>query len=139
MYAKFRYQITMDYLKTFTDKRGKLTLLEIGKEVPFAVERIYWIYDVPAEEERGKHANRISYQYLVAINGSMKVCLEDINGRTDYFLDSKSEGLLVPPGTWNELSNFSADAVLMVLASHSYDPSTYLNTKEEFLDFIHGK
>ena len=117
MYAKFRYQNTMDYLKTFTDKRVKLTLLEIGKEVPFAVERIYWIYDVPAEEERGKHANRISYQYLVAINGSMKVCLEDINGRTDYFLDSKSEGLLVPPGTWNELSNFSADAVLMGLAS----------------------
>ena len=134
-----RYLSTMDHLKTFTDPRGKLTLLEVGAQVPFEVSRLYWIYDVPQGEERGKHANRISYQYLIAVNGSVDICLEDSNGRRHIQLSSKSEGVLVPPGTWNELRNFSEDAVLMVLASHSYDPSTYLNTHEEFLAFIHNK
>ena len=126
----------MDYLKTFTDKRGSLTLLEFEKQVPFTVTRVYWIYDVPQGEERGKHANRLSYQYLVAIHGSVDVCLEDVNGRRTYHLTSKSEGLLVPPATWNELSNFSSDAVLLVFASHVYCPETYINSYEEFLDFI---
>lgn len=126
----------MERLKTFTDERGSLTLLEVGQEVPFTVARVYWIYDVPQGQDRGKHANRISYQYLVAVNGSIDVCLEDINGRRQYHLTSKSEGLLVPPATWNELSNFSSDAVLMVLASHPYCRETYINSYEEFLDFI---
>ena len=116
----------MERLKTFTDKRGSLTLLEVGQDIPFEVARVYWIYDVPQGEERGKHANRVSYQYLVAVSGSIDVCLEDVNGRKYYHLDSKSEGLLVPPATWNELSNFSSDAVLMVLASHSYCQQTYI-------------
>ncbi len=126
----------MERLKTFTDKRGSLTLLEVGQDIPFEVARVYWIYDVPQGEERGKHANRVSYQYLVAVSGSIDVCLEDVSGRKYYHLDSKSEGLLVPPATWNELSNFSSDAVLMVLASHSYCQQTYINSYEEFLDFI---
>jgi len=113
-----------------------LTLLEFEKQVPFTVTRVYWIYDVPQGEERGKHANRLSYQYLIAIHGSVDVCLEDVNGRRTYHLTSKSEGLLVPPATWNELSNFSSDAVLLVFASHVYCPETYINSYEEFLDFI---
>lgn len=126
----------MDKLRTHTDKRGSLTLVEGGHEIPFEITRAYWIYDVPAGEERGKHANKISYQYLIAVNGSVDICLEDINGRTLYHLDSKDKGLLVPPATWNELTNFSSDAVLLVLASHSYDTSTYINSYEEFLDYI---
>lgn len=126
----------MDSLKTFTDKRGSLTLLEFEREVPFVVTRAYWIYGIPEGEERGKHANKMSYQYLIAVHGSLDVCLEDANGRKHYHLTSRSEGLLVPPATWNELSNFSSDAVLLVFASHSYNPDTYINSHEEFLDFI---
>lgn len=126
----------MDKLKTHTDKRGSLTLVESGHEIPFDITRAYWIYDVPADKERGKHANKISYQYLVAVNGSVDICLEDINGRTTYHLDSKEKGLLIPPLTWNELTNFSQDAVLLVLASHSYDPDTYINSYEDFLNYI---
>ena len=129
----------MDQLKTHTDKRGSLTLVEGGHEIPFAITRAYWIYDVPAGEERGKHANKISYQYLIAVNGSVDICLEDKNGRTLYHLDSKDKGLLVPPETWNELTNFSSDAVLLVLASHSYNPDTYINSHEEFLNYINNK
>ena len=126
----------MDILKTFTDKRGSLTLAESGNEIPFQITRAYWIHDVPEGEERGMHANKISYQYLVAVNGSVEITLEDINGIKTYTLDSKDKGLLVPPRTWNELRNFSHDAVLLVLASHSYDETTYINSHEEFLQYI---
>lgn len=126
----------MDKLKTYSDKRGSLTLAEEGNEIPFSITRAYWIYDVPEGEERGKHANKISYQYLVAVSGSVDICLEDINGRTEYHLDSKDKGLLVPPRTWNELRNFSHDAVLLVLASHTYNPETYINSHDEFLKYI---
>ena len=129
----------MDKLKTFTDERGNLTLIEGGNDIPFPIARVYWIYDVPTGEERGKHANKISYQYLIAVNGSVDICLEDKNGRTLYHLDSKDKGLLVPPETWNELTNFSSDAVLLVLASHSYNPDTYINSHEEFLNYINNK
>ena len=126
----------MDKLRTYTDKRGSLTLVENGHEIPFQITRAYWISEVPCGEERGKHANKISYQYLIAVNGSVEVTLEDINGKQTYSLDARDKGLLVPPHTWNELKNFSSDAVLLVLASHSYDEETYINSYEEFLQYI---
>ena len=129
----------MDKLKTHTDKRGSLTLVEEGNEIPFSITRAYWIYNVPEDAERGKHANKISYQYLIAVNGCVDITLEDINGRREYHLDSKEKGLLVPPLTWNELTNFSSDAVLLVLASHSYNPDTYINSHDEFLNYIRNK
>ena len=127
----------MAQLKTFTDDRGSLTLLEGGIDVPFQIARVYWLHGVPAGKERGKHANKTSSQYLLAINGSIDVTIEDINGRRTIHLDSKNQGLLVPPGTWNELSNFSEGAVLIVFSSQLYQPETYLNTYEEFQAFIH--
>jgi dTDP-4-dehydrorhamnose 3,5-epimerase-like enzyme len=129
-------QQTMDKLRTHTDRRGSLTLVEEGHEIPFSITRAYWIYGVPTGEERGKHANKLSYQYLIAVNGSVDITLEDRNGRSTYHLDTKEKGLLVPPHTWNELTNFSPDAVLLVLASHTYDPATYINSYEEFLEYI---
>lgn len=129
----------MDKLKTFTDSRGSLTIVEEGHEVPFSIQRVYWIHSVPEGEERGKHANRISYQYLIAVNGSVDITLEDKGGRHTYHLDSKDKGLLVPPLTWNELKNFSKDAVLLVFASHPYDTGTYINSHEEFLKLIQSR
>ncbi len=126
----------MDDIKAHKDPRGYLAIVEGLADVPFPISRVYWIYDVPQGVERGFHANKISYQYLVAVNGSIDICLEDKNGRRNYHLCSRSKGLLVPPETWNELTNFSPDAVLLVLASHSYDPSTYINSHDEFLEYI---
>lgn len=83
------------------------------------------------------HANKVSYEYLVAVQGSVEVCQENALGRKHYLLDSPDKGLLVPPLTWNELLKFSDDAVLLVLASHSYDRGTYINTYEEFQEIIH--
>jgi dTDP-4-dehydrorhamnose 3,5-epimerase-like enzyme len=79
------------------------------------------------------------YEYVVAVNGSVDITLEDTNGRREYHLDSKEKGLLIPPDTWDELRNFSPDAVLLVMASHNYNPDTYINSYEEFLNYIHKK
>lgn len=126
----------MDTLKTFTDSRGSLTIIEEGHEVPFKVQRVYWIHSVPQGQERGKHSNKVSWEYVVAVCGSVEITLEDKNGRQTYMLDSKEKGLLIPPDTWDEIRKFSPDAVLLVLASHSYDESAYINSYEEFLQYI---
>ena len=116
----------MNHLHTYEDVRGKLTLLRSGLDVPFDVKRIYWIYDVPSEQYRGCHANHITWQYLVAVKGSLRVTIEDRDGRRDYCLQSPDEGLLVPP-------------VLLVLASHDYEPETYINSLDEFRKLIAEK
>ena len=126
----------MDKLKTHTDKRGNLTIVEEGIDVPFKIQRVYWIHSVPPGEERGKHSNKVSSEYVIAVNGSVEITLEDINGRKTYHLDAKDKGLLIPPDTWDEIRNFSPDAVLLVLASHSYDESSYIHSYEEFLKHI---
>ena len=126
----------MDKLKTHTDNRGSLTIVEEGHEVPFKIQRVYWIHSVPQGEERGKHSNKISSEYVIAVNGSVEITLEDKNGRETYLLDAKDKGLLIPPDTWDEIRNFSPDAVLLVLASHSYDEATYIHSYEEFLKHI---
>ena len=126
----------MDILKTFTDNRGSLTIAEEGIDVPFRIERVYWIHGVPQGQERGKHSNKVSWEYVVAVNGCVEITLEDKNGRETYILDSKEKGLVIPPDTWDEIRNFSPDAILLVLASHSYDETAYINSYEEFLQYI---
>ena len=91
----------MKLMNTFTDERGSLTVVESDKDIPFEVKRAYWIYGVPEGKERGKHANRITYQYLVAVKGCVKVALESKDTKQTYVLDSPDKGLLIPPLTSN--------------------------------------
>lgn len=127
----------MDLLDTFTDERGSLTVIEAEKDIPFVIRRAYWIYDVPGGQERGKHANRMTYQYLVAVKGRVEITLENKEGKRAYVLDRPDKGVLIPPMTWNELLSFSEDAVLLVLSSQPYRPEMYINSYEEFLRMIH--
>lgn len=128
----------MNRMKTFTDERGSLTVVESGKDIPFEVKRAYWIYGVPERKERGKHANRVTYQYLVAVRGCVRISLENKKGKQTYVLDAPDKGLLIPPLTWNELLHFSEDAVLLVLSSQPYQPDMYIDSYEEFLRIIHS-
>ncbi len=129
----------MNLLQTFNDERGCLTVVESGKDIPFEIKRAYWIYGVGADKERGKHANRVTTQYLVAVKGYVRVILENKEERKEYLLDSPEKGLLIPPLTWNELIEFSEDAVLLVLSSHHYQPEMYINSYEDFLHIIQSK
>lgn len=126
----------MKVLDTHTDERGSLTVAEIGKDIPFEVKRVYWIYNVPGHKSRGNHANRVSHQYLIAVKGYVHICLENKEGRKYYNLDSPEKGLLIPPFTWNELLEFSEDAVLLVLSSEPYRPEMYIDSHEDFLRMI---
>lgn len=123
-------------LPTFEDERGRITVAETGEAVPFDIERLYYLYDVPPDTTRGKHAHRKLKQIMVALSGSLDVTIEGQFGRDTYRLDSPKRGLFVPAKTWRELSNFSNSTTCLVIASHRYDPSDYIHDLRTFRDLI---
>ena len=114
------------------DPRGNLTFVQSGKEVPFAIRRAYWIYDVPAGEERGGHSHREMAQLLVAVGGSFNVNISDGHNWRTYTLNRPFEGLFIPPGIWRTLDNFSSGAVCLSLVSNDYTEDDYIRDYEKF-------
>ncbi|HVZ44519.1 MAG TPA: FdtA/QdtA family cupin domain-containing protein [Ramlibacter sp.] len=112
---------------------GDLTFLDSGPHVPFAVRRVYYLYDVPAGARRGSHAHRQLQQFLVAVAGSFDVWIDSGAGRARYRLDRPDRGLCVVPMTWIELTDFSAGAVCLVLASDDHREDDYVRDYDEFL------
>ena len=112
---------------------GKITAVNNRVEVPFDVRRVYYLYDVPAGAERGGHSHKALYQYLVAASGSFDVVIDDGRQRRTVHLDRPYTGLLITPGTWRELRNFSGGAICMVLASAEYEEEDYVRDYDEFL------
>jgi len=119
-------------LPKVSDPRGNLTFVEGGQHLPFVAERVYYLYDVPAGAERGGHSHRECYEFLVAISGSFDVTLDDGNTRTTYTLNRPWRGLLITPGIWRTLENFSTGSVCLVMASQHYDESDYVRSYKEF-------
>lgn len=122
-------------IPTFKDSRGSLSVVEsLYGVVPFEVKRVYWIYDVPQNTMRGGHANFTSHQFVIAIQGRIKITLENKDGIETYVLDSPEKGIHIAPMTWNTLVYESPNAVLLVLSSQLYDPKTYINNHDDFLN-----
>ena len=121
-------------LKKNSDPRGNLLAFENEQELPFQVKRIFLVNGVPANEVRGIHAHRECWQFLIAVAGSLTVGFDDGAQAQELILDRDDVGLLLPPLTYGRQFNFSPDAVLLVLASHSYDLSDYIDDYEEFLE-----
>ncbi len=115
------------------DPRGNLTFIESGAHVPFAIERVYYLYDVPGGSERGGHAHKQLQQFIVAMSGSFDVVLDDGKDKKRVHLNRSYNGLYVCPMIWRELDNFSSGAVCMVLASTKYEESDYLRDYSEFM------
>jgi acetyltransferase-like isoleucine patch superfamily enzyme len=118
------------------DMRGALAVAELGKGLPFAPQRFFFVFDVPSAEVRGEHAHRKCHQFLVCVRGSVSVLVDDGSARAHYTLDSPTLGLHVPPRVWAAQFGYSADAVLLVLASDPYDPADYVRDYDEFLDLV---
>jgi hypothetical protein len=112
--------------------RGSLVARE-AKDVPFVPRRTFLVFDVAGKEARGEHAHRQCEQYLIAVNGSMHVLCDDGTSQREFFLDSPAVGLYMPPMIWGTQYRYSQDAVLLVLASHPYDPADYIRDYESFL------
>lgn len=115
---------------------GKLTVVGRASEFPFAVKRVYYLYDVPGGESRGGHAHKSLYQLLVAVSGSFTVVLDDGQTKRSVFLNRSHKGLLIVPGIWRTLEDFSSGAVCLVLASEEYDENDYIRNYQDFLKHL---
>lgn len=114
------------------DPRGNLSVIEGGRQVPFAIERVFWIYDVPGGEARGAKADKLAEEFVVALSGSFRVAIDDGQERTSFLLNRSYVGLYLPPRIWRYMDDFSTNAVALVLSSIRYNPSTYIDDYDEF-------
>lgn len=117
------------------DERGKLFVGEFPKNLPIKAERFFFISSVPEGEARGIHAHKECHQFLICLAGSVKAMVDDGKVREVVNLNRPDVGLYMPPLTWGAQYDYSADAVLLVLASHKYDANDYIHDYEEFLSY----
>lgn len=120
-------------LPKIADPRGNLTFIEAGDQVPFDIQRVYYLYDVPGGAERGGHAHKGLHQLIIAMSGSFDVVLDDGRQKKRVHLARSYSGLYVCPMIWRELDNFSSGSVCMVLASNKYDEADYYRNYGQFM------
>jgi dTDP-4-dehydrorhamnose 3,5-epimerase-like enzyme len=120
-------------LPKISERKGALTPIYSGEHVPFEVQRVFYIYDVPGGEGRGAHAHKKLYQFLVSVMGAFDVVLDDGSNTRRVRLDRAYYGLLIPPMIWAHEENFSSGGICLVLASLPYDESDYIRDYETFL------
>ncbi|MBR5175314.1 MAG: WxcM-like domain-containing protein [Bacteroidales bacterium] len=114
------------------DRRGNLSVIEQMNQIPFKIERVFWVYDVPGGETRGGHAYRKSEEFIVALSGSFDVIVDDGKEKRVFPLNRSYYGLYVPKLMWRELVNFSTNSLALVLSSTPYDEADYIRDYEEF-------
>ncbi len=116
-----------------SDPRGDLTFIEGNRHVPFDIKRIYYLYNVPVDSERGGHAHRELEQLIFALSGSFRIKIDDGVNKSEYWLRDPRKGLYINRLIWREMDSFSQGAVCMVLASHRYDETDYYREYDEFV------
>ena len=121
--------------KHHSDRKGNITVVENNNTIPFEIRRAYYLYDIPGGEERGAHAHKELQQLIIATSGSFDVVLDDGNVKRTFTLNRPYQGLLVVPGVWRELRNFSSGDVCLVLASMVYDANDYIHDYDVYLRY----
>ncbi|KMJ46239.1 dTDP-6-deoxy-3,4-keto-hexulose isomerase [Xenorhabdus khoisanae] len=120
-------------LQIHGDERGALVALEEAKNIPFAIKRVYYMFNTGTSVRRGLHAHRRLKQVAIVLRGSCRFVLDDGRERIEVLLDNPQQGLLIESIIWREMYDFSSDCVLMVLADNLYDESDYIRNYDEFL------
>lgn len=123
-------------LTKISDPRGNLSVVEEMKDIPFKIERTYWIYDVPGGESRGGHAYRENEEFIIALSGSFDVILDDGNDKKVFHLNRSYYGLYVPNRIWREMDNFSTNSLALVLASAKFDENDYIRDYDVFKNLV---
>jgi hypothetical protein len=122
-------------LNKIHNRAGNITIVEGGVNLPFEIQRIYYLYDIPGGEDRGGHAHKELRQLIVAASGSFDVILDDGKVKRTVSLNRPYQGLLIVPGIWRELTNFSSGSVCLVLASMEYDELDYIRDYNNYLNY----
>ena len=129
------YNCNVIELPKIHNRAGNITPIEGNKEIPFPIKRIYYLYDMPGGESRGGHAHKELHQLLIAASGSFDVMLDDGKNKKVITLNRPYYGLIIIPGIWRELVNFSSGSICLVLASELYNENDYLRRYNDFLDY----
>ena len=122
-----------------TDPRGNLTVAQAHTDVPFAVKRAYWVYDVPGGECLGGHAHKLCKEVLIALSGSFHVTVDNGEEQKTVLLNHPYQGLLIDTDVWRTLDDFSSGAVCLVLASEPFDEDDYIREYDDFLRYLADK
>lgn len=128
--------VSLHRMPRVVDIRGSLTVGEFDRTIPFEVKRYFMVFDVPSIETRGEHAHRLCHQFLICVRGSCALVADDGNHRQEFLLDRPDVGIHLPPMVWGIQYKYSADAVLLVYASHYYDSADYIRNYADFRQLV---
>jgi len=126
-------------LPKILDKRGNLSFFEHPNQLPFEIQRTYWIYDVPGGEIRGSHAFKEQQEFIIALSGSFDIVLHDGENETKFSLNRSYHGLFIPNKLWRRLENFSTNSLALIVSDKTYDETDYIRDFEEFKKLKHEK
>jgi len=130
------YDCSIVELPKISNRAGNITPIEGIKNLPFEVERVFYLYDIPGGEDRGAHAHKECHQFLIAASGSFDVMLDDGINKKTVTLNRPYYGLHIPPGIWAAEQSFSSGAICLVLASEKYSEEDYIRDYDGFFKFI---
>ncbi len=122
-------------LPKIEDPRGNLSVIQ-GNTIPFKINRVYFLYDVPSGAKRGGHAHKNQQEFIIAVSGSFEVVLHNGSEEKVYHLFKPNEGLYVPINTWRELRNFSSGSVCLVVSSDEFDENDYIRDFNDFINYL---
>lgn len=123
-------------LPKINNRAGNITPVHGNKEIPFEINRIFYLYDIPGGESRGAHAHKDCHQFLIAASGAFEIDLDDGVSKRTVSLNRPNFGLHIPPGIWAAEKGFSSGAICLVLASHTYNEADYIRKYEDFIQYI---
>jgi len=132
------YDCKIIQLPKIGDRNGQITAVNNSLEIPFDVNRVFYLYDIPAGEDRGAHAHKECHQFLVAASGAFDVEVDDGTNKLTFSLNQPNIGLHVPPGIWAAELNFSSGSICLVLASHPYQENDYIRDYQTFLNYTNN-
>jgi dTDP-4-dehydrorhamnose 3,5-epimerase-like enzyme len=131
-----KVKVTRVWFNVKGDERGSLVALESGKDIPFDIKSVYYIYNTKEKVIRGKHAHLSLKQVLICVHGSCTLVLDNGIEHTDILLSRPDEGIVIDSLIWREMKDFSSDAVLLVLASELYNEDDYIRNYDVFLQQV---